>query len=401
MKASEDEGIILLLNRAVLVADVSRRFVSWIGLLILVAGVSVNALAQTIEIRSIEQLASIGKDPQYPLNGSYLLTHDIDASVTSGWYNGGFRPIGSSNTPFTGTFDGQGHVISRLTIKSSLDDGTGMFARLAPGGQIKNVGLQGTTVTGVGTAVGCLVGENWGTVASCHLTGANNISASGAGSLFATGLGGLIGDNVGVVSQCYAAGVFTFALTNVDGFVGCLIGCNADGETTQCYATDRLFVTGSGGGDSTHIGGLMGANFGILAASYASVSMTCELENAGGLATGGLVAYNAGKITRCYASGEGAFCGLLWNNDGDTVESSYWDTEASHVTLSGGGTGEPTAAMMTQSTFAGWDFQYVWSISEGESYPLLRLMPPSVPLVVGMTQSMAEAALRMVLEYLT
>jgi hypothetical protein len=62
-----------------------------------------------------------------------------------------------------------------------------------------------------------------------------------------------------------------------------------------------------------------------------------------------------------------------------TVTASYWDTETSGLTTSAGGTGRTTAEMKQQSTFVDWDFDTVWQIDEGETYPYLRSNPQSPP----------------------
>mgnify|MGYP001390796373 CR=1 FL=1 len=50
-----------------------------------------------IAIATLDGLNKIGRDPAYPLDGSYVLTADIDAAATQTWNNGaGFVPIGSS-----------------------------------------------------------------------------------------------------------------------------------------------------------------------------------------------------------------------------------------------------------------------------------------------------------------
>ena len=42
---------------------------------------------------------------------------DIDLSITNNW-----TPIGSRNNPFTGTFDGNGHVIKNLKIEGKFGE---------------------------------------------------------------------------------------------------------------------------------------------------------------------------------------------------------------------------------------------------------------------------------------
>src|SRR5262245_35481024 len=78
-------------------------------------------------INTVEELQNINQN----LSGKYCLNRDIDASITATWNGGaGFIQIGDWPFPFTqppiaftGTFDGQGHVIDKLTINSSVHGG--------------------------------------------------------------------------------------------------------------------------------------------------------------------------------------------------------------------------------------------------------------------------------------
>ena len=72
----------------------------------------------------------------------YIQTADIDASLTSSWDSGsGFLPIGNNTTKFTGNYDGQGHIVSNLTVNRS-DGSLGFFGQIYTGGVVKNLGLQ-------------------------------------------------------------------------------------------------------------------------------------------------------------------------------------------------------------------------------------------------------------------
>ena len=88
---------------------------------------------------------------------------NIDATDTINWNGGnGFSPIGNSTTNFTGQFDGQGHVISNLSVTLSATDDD----RIVRGSQVaryKIGGLSSVVVNG-GNYVGGLVGFNEGNV---------------------------------------------------------------------------------------------------------------------------------------------------------------------------------------------------------------------------------------------
>ena len=62
---------------------------------------------QWIKVNNSSVLDKIGRDPAYPLNGSYRQHVDIDASDLSG-------PIGSESQPFVGEYDGGCHSIEKL-----------------------------------------------------------------------------------------------------------------------------------------------------------------------------------------------------------------------------------------------------------------------------------------------
>lgn len=57
-----------------------------------------------------------------------------------------------------------------------------------------------------------------------------------------------------------------------------------------------------------------------------------------------------------------------------TLVNSFWDTEVSGISVSDGGVGLTSSEMQMRDTFetAGWDFEDVWMICEGEDYPHLQ-----------------------------
>lgn len=265
---------------------------------------SVAVYGAPIEISSISDLQKIGNDPSFPLDGSYVLTQDIDAAETATWNGGkGFLPIGkNTEVPwdypgFSGLFDGQGHTISGLAVTQAEDNGiedsflVGLFGVLT--GEIRNLGLSDVMVTGANN-VGGLVGENKGKVANCHVSG--TVRAIGI-------TGGLIGINRGIVTDCHAAGVSSVR----DGALGGLIGVNGNtGEVSRCYAEGTIGREGV----CTNIGGLIGQNEGTVVGCYA----TCNVLGHGFL--GGLIGDNNSivHVKDCHATGSvlgNAFVGGL------------------------------------------------------------------------------------------
>lgn len=70
------------------------------------------------QIANVTQLQAMNTG----LDKHYVLTQNIDASVTSTWNAGeGFEPIGlTTAAAFTGTFDGKGFVITKLYINENI-----------------------------------------------------------------------------------------------------------------------------------------------------------------------------------------------------------------------------------------------------------------------------------------
>ena len=66
-----------------------------------------GAVSDTIDIPDAETLSKIGHDPSFPLNGHYRQTGDITARY--------FKPLGSGDRPFTGSFDGNGKHIDHVS----------------------------------------------------------------------------------------------------------------------------------------------------------------------------------------------------------------------------------------------------------------------------------------------
>jgi formylglycine-generating enzyme required for sulfatase activity len=301
----------------------------------------------------------------------FILAADLDCSGTV------LTPIGNGYAPFTGIFDGNGHVISNLTITASTQDYIGLFGYIGSGGQICNLGVENVNISGR-QFVGGLTGSNYGTLTSCYATG--SVSSDSDNSY----VGGLVGENYGgTITFCYATGSVNgtgylvgglvgmnrgtltacYATSSVSGFsgVGGLLGQNHSGVLTSCYATGSV----NGTGEYSYVGGLVGFDYsGTLTTCYATGSVS------GNSSVGGLMGFNdSGTLTSCYAtglvSGTSYVGGLVgYNYRSGTQDFCFWDIQTSSQSVgvgegpSTGVTGKTTAEMKTLSTFtlAGWDF---------------------------------------------
>jgi len=178
-------------------------------------------------ITTVSQLAEIGTAP-YALSNNYELMNDLDLTGVN------WNPIGDGGQPFTGTFEGNRHVIRNLNVAGTADD-AGLFA--VSSGTIRNIGLESASVSG-GNRVGGLIGSNSGTVSNVYVKG----SVTGDEQV-----GGLIGFSGGAAAVEYA-----YAAGHVNGAdrVGGLIGESLAGTVTASYwDTEVGGLSASDGGE--------------------------------------------------------------------------------------------------------------------------------------------------------
>ena len=310
-----------------------------------------------IEIDTPEELAKIGVDEKYPLDGNYILTADIElgGNETNQW-----TPIGTSGNKFTGTFDGDGHTISGLYINNdaSTYGVAGLFGYVGTGGMIRDLTVEGEIdPEDRNGSVGGIVGANDGTVSNCisdvdikNTTGyagatiggvvGNANSGSTVENCRYTGAidvtyndttmetGGVVGQASGcTVSNCENAGT-----VKSDIWTGGIVGSNNGGTISNCrnsgIVASNALEPGAG------IGGIVGENYGVILDSYNAGTVT------GGACTGGVVGFNvaedsnstSGTIENCYnagtVSGSGDVGGVAGYNKSSnthaaTVKSSY------------------------------------------------------------------------------
>ena len=150
-------------------------------------------------------------------------------------------------------------------------------------------------------------------------------------------------------------------------YIGGLVG-SIQNPVSNSYATGNVC-----GEHVKWIGGLIGsaAGKGDITNSFASGNVT------GNSSVGGLVGYSYEKsIINSYAvgkvSGETLVGGLIGDGYFPSVVNSYWDIQISEQPVSAGGNGKTTVEMMKKNTYQSWEFNKVWDIKEGTSYPTSR-----------------------------
>ena len=294
------------------------------------------------EISNVEQLlglASIvasegGVIPHDDFGGKIIdLTADIDMlAVGDEW-----QPIGTSDCPFEGVFNGNKHKLFGLKASSNISH-LGIFGFTSIDAQIKNLTVkaefyEAQTIGGIaavnagningckfyGTlmgyhAVGGIVGINNGIITRC----ANHSNVSSKNQ-YAGGIVGINRNDIGEISDSYNNGTITG--TNC---VGGITGHNSGTHIKNCFNRGEIAAF-SGYANSECIGGISGYN-----------AEGCPLKNCyslanirGGKYTGGIVGKNLGTLTGCFNRGVvsgtvtvGGITGVNYNGQLETCRNN-------------------------------------------------------------------------------
>lgn len=345
----------------------------------------------------------------------FIQTSNIDLGVAPWNQGAGWVKIGYyddwfyENHSFCGNYNGDGHVISNLFINRPNDSYQGLFGYSS--GEISNLGLVNTSVTGH-SYTGSLVGENHhGTITSCYNTG--YVSGEGPNEDFpddewgsSVYIGGLVGHNYGTITNCYNTGNissnwrYTGGLVginrgtishshnsgNVSGFqcMAGLVGVNYN-VITNCHNTGStdsnwagLVCDNYGNINTCYNAGIVINGSGLVENNEGGTITNCyNIGNASG--GSGLVEWNGqdGIITNCYNAGNAGY-GLVGYSEEGTTTNSYWDIQSSGASLSAAGEGRNTVEMAFPSadnTYLGWDWR-IWkpdiSYTINNGYPYFR-----------------------------
>lgn len=250
---------------------------------------------------------------------AFRVTADIDMEGCT-WTS----PIGIPLDPFTGQLDGDGHVVSALTVTAN---GTpaGFVGYLGSTGVITDFGFLGT-VSGTGGFTETV----W------------------AGGLVGTATSGA------VIERSFAGGAVS-ADSSGDAQVGGLVGSTYEATITDSYSTASVAarIDDAGGpGGNAYAGGLVGVAWdGTLTDSYASGPVTAS-NTSGGTSRGGLF----GSVSR--------------NSFLPDIAGLYWDLDATGVSVAvvpdlvADVQGLTSSAMADPTNFTGWSISPGWDVTQ-------------------------------------
>ena len=241
-------------------------------------GYTVSEDGKTYTVYNANGLLAWNEAVQKDMTLNCTLTADITLpAVADGESN--WTPMGTDYdpyNPYTGTFDGDGHTITGLTINLPNQRCVGLIGCL--GGKVQNLTLAGAKING-SHYVGGVVGVNFGSMIGC------TVSGTVKGNSF--NVGGVVGFNSGTVTGCYATGDVS---GNSD--VGGVAGRNYNGTVTGCY-----HAAGEVSGNM-NVGGVAGRNYnGTVTGCYHAAG-----EVSGNMNVGGVTGYSSVSMTGCYWS---------------------------------------------------------------------------------------------------
>ena len=353
----------------------------------------------------------------------YELTQNISLD---GYNSDNWVPIGSCPTLsgidvctnvgvlFNATFDGNGYIISNLTITNPGGDyanAAGLFGAISPDSILRNVHIRSGNLNGGNTKVGLLVGYAREAMIS-NSSAEGDVAASGAD------VGGLVGFGRGAsITSSYAE----IGSVSGSGQVGGLVGYGYSATIMSSYAEVRTIIA-----SGNYAGGLIGFGEGItITSSYVKVESIRGSRNIGGLVGGGLGAMimssyaetgaisgshgNFGRIGGLVGTGDSATImssyavtgplsstssentlgGLVGYGDLNAASSnSYWNNETSGITggsVAGRSEGKTTDELQIPTDFIGiyatWatnmcdDGTAAWNLGFDDQYPALTCTP--------------------------
>ena len=238
--------------------------------------------------------------------------------------NGNFDPIGSAYDPFTGIFEGRGHIISGISVSVLAQDWAysgGLFGATS-GAKIYNTGVVDGYVICIDASAGGIVGFSENTsVTDCFNTCLVMSSTSAAGIIgSAPAYGGAV-----VITDCFNAGAIAalgtsdYTHTIAGGIVGDLYPLRG-ATVADCYNVGVITASAVTSTTSANAYANAGGIAGLTNGTFGPISITDCFNNGTvaasmsalmtpyyvGASAGGIVGWSAQPVlfmTNCYNAG--------------------------------------------------------------------------------------------------
>ena len=152
-------------------------------------------IATVTDMENLAVMVNVGHD----FGGKYFsMMNDLD------YKNAPLDETGSNHTTigygeeysiiaqFSGTFDGNNHIIKNLTINRAGTRYQGLFGAVGSSGVVKNLTLRNSSIYGGSRIGGIAAIVDGGTIENCHVEASVDIIAENAGNVYK--VGGVVGD---------------------------------------------------------------------------------------------------------------------------------------------------------------------------------------------------------------
>jgi len=188
-----------------------------------------------------------------------------DVALLEQWMQIPATNVTAANPGFAGSFEGAGHIISGLYSHAPTGvAAAGMFAEIAPGGVVRNLGLVNATLSNfgggsAGLRMGGIAGANRGTIENSFVSYGDFVTTGLTAARF---LGGIAGRNYGTINNTFAR--VDLSSANSDGNVaaGGIAGHNSGTIQNSVALNDSLSSGGVFGRiTSNNTGGAFSNNF--------------------------------------------------------------------------------------------------------------------------------------------
>jgi len=300
-------------------------------------------------IRTVQEFNDIRND----MSGFYKLGADIDFTGRT------YVPIGNTNNPFRGYLHGDGYAIKGMEIYNQSSNYQGIFG-YADGAYFTDLDIDLPYVAGR-SDVGSLLGKGVGvTIERVVVTEPIVSGVDHVGGI----VGGTNAGKASLIKDCYVVD----GDINTSSFqVGGILGVAADTKIENTYYTGTVNAPVNESGNNAG---------GILALTESPQNMMFGVASLATSVTGGTTSEFAARgpalvrVEKCYTYPNMT----LSDNVGDpglgraAVEQT-----------------KPLADFKKAATYLqmAWDFTKVWTIDEGNKYPVFRYKCPTCPDVTG------------------
>ncbi len=271
-----------------------------------------------------------------------------------------WKSIGSADSKFAGTFDGQGYTISGLYQNTDTRFG-GIFADVASTAVVKNVKLSNSyfkSTLDASAAFAAVIGRaNGGTFDSIYVDDTVSVTACGGH------IGGIIGLVNGdtTINNCWNAANVTNTSTKNDA-TGGIVGCRFEGKLTITHCMNSGVIDASAYNKKNDKGNIMPYVAGLV--GYTN-SKDTVIEDS----------LNTGKVLIGAANnGYGSLVG--YHTAKDTIKNTYGTKESSKQT---GASKAAGGVLIEEANLAGYgsfayttlDFDKYWAVVDGPT-PVLQ-----------------------------